>query len=145
MPVLLDTSILLRVRHKPAPEYPLVRGALRRLVRTDELAYSPQNVVEFWSVSTRPSTSRGGLGLSLVETQRRLRLIERVTTLLPDTDEIHEEWKRVVVQHGVSGVQVHDARLAAVMKVHGVTHILTLNPTDFARYPGITALHPRDV
>jgi hypothetical protein len=44
----------------------------------------------------------------------------------------------------VSGVQVHDARLAAVMRVHGVTHILTFNPGDFARY-GVTAVAPQDV
>jgi hypothetical protein len=42
----------------------------------------------------------------------------------------------------VSGVQVHDARIAAAMRVHGVTHLLTLNTGDFTRYPGITAVHP---
>ena len=32
--------------------------------------------------------------------------------------------------------------LAAAMRVHGVTHLLTLNSSDFARYPGIAAVHP---
>jgi len=52
-----------------------------------------------------------------------------------------------VVSFGVSGVQVHDARLVAAMTVHGVTHILTLNPTDFARYTtvGIVAVDPLTV
>jgi predicted nucleic acid-binding protein len=31
------------------------------------------------------------------------------------------------------GVQVHDARIVAVMNVHGVTHLLTLNGGDFSR------------
>jgi hypothetical protein len=31
------------------------------------------------------------------------------------------------------------------MRVHGVTHLLTFNTQDFARYSGITAVHPRDV
>jgi hypothetical protein len=31
------------------------------------------------------------------------------------------------------GVQVHDARLVAAMKVHGVTRILTINIRDFSR------------
>jgi hypothetical protein len=43
------------------------------------------------------------------------------------------------------GVQVHDARLVALMEVHGVTHLLTLNAADFARYPGVTALTPAAV
>ena len=47
-----------------------------------------------------------------------------------------------VVQHGVLGVQAHDARLAATMYVHGVGHILTLNVATFSRFSGLTVLHP---
>ena len=36
-------------------------------------------------------------------------------------------------------------RIAALMLAHGVTHILTLNPTDFARYSGITAVTPQEI
>ncbi|HEY7392491.1 MAG TPA: hypothetical protein VH640_28485 [Bryobacteraceae bacterium] len=39
-------------------------------------------------------------------------------------------------------MQVHEGRLAAAMRVHGVTRILTLNTGDFARYPGMIAVHP---
>jgi predicted nucleic acid-binding protein len=49
------------------------------------------------------------------------------------------------VQHGVLGVQVHDARLAASMIVHGVTSILTFNVMDFSRFTGLTALHPSNI
>jgi len=42
-------------------------------------------------------------------------------------------------------VQVHDARLVALMQVHGISHVFTLNPSDFARYSGITALTPANV
>ena len=47
--------------------------------------------------------------------------------------------------HAVIGVQVHDARLVALLQVHGVTHILTLNTADFHRYHGITALSPTEL
>ncbi len=46
---------------------------------------------------------------------------------------------------GVSGVQVHDARLAAVMNVNNVSHLLTLNSKDFERFTGITPIHPDDL
>jgi predicted nucleic acid-binding protein len=41
-------------------------------------------------------------------------------------------------------VQVHDARLVASMKANGVTHILTFNISDFARYEveGIVVVDP---
>jgi len=50
-----------------------------------------------------------------------------------------------VVQHAVLDVQVHDARLAAAMYVHHVSHILTLNVADFNRFSGLTAVHPAAV
>jgi hypothetical protein len=60
-------------------------------------------------------------------------LIEGNFQLLPDTDRVHAEWRRLVVSSSVAGVQVHDARLVAAMMVHGVTRLLTLNDRDFAR------------
>ena len=53
----------------------------------------------------------------------------------------------LVVTYDVSGVQVHDARLVALMIVHGVTHVLTFNTRDFARYAGegIVAVDPTNV
>lgn len=46
---------------------------------------------------------------------------------LPDSGAVYQEWRRIVVQYGVLGVQVHDARLVAGRNVHRVSHILTLH------------------
>jgi predicted nucleic acid-binding protein len=62
--------------------------------------------------------------------------------LLADSEAVYHEWRRLVLAHSVSGVKVHDARLVAAMSVHGVTHLLTLNPEDFKRYTHITTVHP---
>jgi len=61
--------------------------------------------------------------------------------LLPDGAAVDQEWRRIIVQYPVSGVQLHDAHLVAAMRVHGVGHKLTLNVSDFSRYSGITVLH----
>ena len=98
--------------------------------------------MEFWNVSTRPA-DRNGYGLSPREADECARLVDRTFTLLPENELIHPEWRRVVLDHAVSGSQVHDARLVAAMHVHGVAHILTFNVRDFARYPGITVVHPQ--
>jgi len=45
----------------------------------------------------------------------------------------------------VSGKQAHDARLAAAMLRHGLTHLLTFNIEDFKRYPSINILDPKVV
>jgi predicted nucleic acid-binding protein len=100
--------------------------------------------VEFWNVLARPA-ERNGFGLTIEAADREAELLETQFAFLPDNERIHFEWRRLVVRHAVSGVKVHDARLAAVMLAHGVTHLLTLDPRDFARYDGITAVHPAEV
>ena len=40
---------------------------------------------------------------------------------------------------------MHDAKLVALMAVHGDSHILTLNPKDFARYPAVSAVTPEEL
>jgi predicted nucleic acid-binding protein len=99
-------------------------------------------VAEFWNVCTRPATARGGYGLSIAETNRRLTIIEAVFAVLSEPPAAYGLWRSLVTTHSVQGKQVHDARLAALMRAHGITHILTLNAADFARYPGITAIAP---
>src|SRR5260370_14565981 len=70
-------------------------------------------------------------------------LIEKSFALLPDTEQAHSEWRRLVVIHFVVGVKVHDARLVAAMLVHGVSNLFTLDEQDFKRYTRITVVHPR--
>jgi predicted nucleic acid-binding protein len=143
---LLDSNVLLRLLHRLDPLHPIVRQALRTLwARGDRFCYTSQTLGEFWSVCTRPTTARGGFGLTLVETDRRARLIERFYRFLPDSAAVHAEWRRLLVAHAVSGVQVHDARIVAAMNVHGVSHLLTFNVDDFARFPGITAHRPQHI
>jgi predicted nucleic acid-binding protein len=67
--------------------------------------------------------------------------IERVLTMLPDSPLAYEEWKRLVLEHGITGVRVHDARLVAVMNVHRVRRIFTFDRDDFAGY-GVEVIHP---
>ncbi len=145
MRVLLDTNILLRFVNPDDREYTLVRKAVRLLnYRGDEGCFAPQSLVEFWNVSTRP-LDKNGFGLRIAEADRRAMAIESKFELLPDTERVHIEWRRLVVVHSVSGVQVHDARIVATMLAHGVRQLLTLNPRDFQRYTEITVLHPGDV
>lgn len=146
MRYLLDTGILLRLVNRSDTLHQAVRAAVRELrLRQHTFCIGFQNAAEFWNVCTRPASARGGLGLSAAETARRLRVIERGVTVLSDTPATYAEWRRLVEAHRALGVQVHDARIAALMTTHGVSHLLTLNPTDFSRFAGITAHTPSDV
>src|SRR5439155_16133040 len=109
-PHLADTNILLRLTRRDDPDYSAVRAAVQMLLRRGaSLCYTSQNLVEFWNVATRPK-DRNGFGLSIAETDQEAQLIEGELTLLADNEQVHREWRRLVVAHAVSGVQVHDAR-----------------------------------
>jgi predicted nucleic acid-binding protein len=139
---LQDSNILLRFVKPDDRDYPLVCSAVEGLwSRGDTLCYTSQNLGEFWNTCTRP-LERNGYGLTPAEANQRASLIEAQFSLLPDIPAVHREWRRLLVEYSVSGAQVHDARLAAAMRVHGVGHILTFNTRDFTRYAGITAVHP---
>src|SRR5690348_6506937 len=110
---LTDTNILLRISQRQDPNYDIIRRALHSLRTAGAALYfTSQNLVEFWNVCTRPSM-QNGYGLSIAETDRRAALIEATFSLLPDKEQVHAEWRRLVVVHSVSGIQVHDARIVA--------------------------------
>jgi len=141
---LVDTNILLRVTKRADPQYKLIDSALAKLALEDTtLYYTHQNIAELWNVMTRP-IARNGFGLTVADADHEVQVIESGMSLLPDSEATYQEWRRIIVKHNVAGVQVHDARLAAAMIVHGIRHVLTLNVTDFSRY-GIKAMHPTDV
>jgi predicted nucleic acid-binding protein len=142
---LADTNVLLRSAHQTHPMHPTALTALTRLLRAgDRVCVTPQNIIEFWNVCTRP-LDRDGLGLTPGEADREASRLEGLLTLLPDVPAIYPEWRRLVVAHSVSGVQVHDARIVAAMNVYAITNLLTFNGPDFARYPGIRVLHSIEV
>jgi len=142
---LVDTNILLRITRRTDPQHKVVDTALARLAgQGAALYYTHQNIAELWNAMTRP-IARNGLGLTAAEAGREVHAIESGMSLLPDSEAVYREWRRIVVQYGVSGVQVHDARLAAAMYVHAVNHILTMNVADFGRFKGLTAVHPDSI
>jgi predicted nucleic acid-binding protein len=145
MSVLVDTNILLRSVEPLHPHYSVAVGAVVRLLADNTPVYfTLQNIAEFWSVATRPK-DKNGLGLAIPAVVAEVEKIENLLMLLPDTPGVYAEWRRIIVDNNVSGVQVHDARLVAIMKTHGVTSILTFDVDDFSRYTGIQATHPRVV
>lgn len=145
MKVLIDTNILLRSIQKRHPACRAARKALVTLYRDRHGLYlTPQNLAEFWNVCTRP-TDANGLGLSIEATDNYTKQLEKFFVILPESAEVFEEWRRIVVEYSVRGVKVHDARLAAIMKVYSLEKILTFNTQDFTRFSFIKAFHPEEL
>ncbi len=145
MLVLVDSNILVFSANQQSAFYQVAIDATTKLRQRGDLpCVLPQNLIEFWVFATRPTTSRG-LGFTPLQAQVEIAKIKALFRLLPDSPAIFAEWEKLVGQHAVLGKNAHDARIAAAMIVHGITHLLTLNAGDFKRFQGITALEPKDV
>ena len=146
MDYLLDSNVFLRLADKKSPHHKTVLAAISKLrAGNNVLCYTPQVLAEFWNVCTRPATERGGLGFSTGNASRKADVIMKHFRLLPDSMATFSEWRRLVSDHKISGVQVHDAKIVASMIVHGIQTLITFNEKDFKRFPMITVINPEDV
>lgn len=140
MRILADTNVLLRLSD---PAHALHRVAIdstdRLRAARHELMIVPQNLYEFWSVSTR-TVQANGLGRSTSETDWHVARLMRLFTLLRDERSVFEYWNQLVSSYQVTGVKAHDTRLVAAMMRHELTHMLTFNVGDFGRYREITVM-----
>ena len=143
--VSVDTNVLLRTRHDRTEESSIAFRALAALVRQGvPLFTAQQNLAEFWTVLTRP-VAANGYELSSAVAEQLLSGVESFLTVLPETSEAYRYWRKLIISFGVRGVQVHDARLVAVMQTYGLYRVLTYNRRDFQRYADIQILDPGDV
>ncbi len=141
----IDTNVLARNIQKNHPMQSAAAGALEALrSRGEELHVLAQNLYEFWAIATR-SPEYNGLGLSIAEAQVEMEKIKSLFRFLADVPAIYPQWERLVSQHAVIGRNAHDARIAAAMNIHGITHLLTFNGNDFKRFQGITVVAPDEI
>ena len=66
-----------------------------------------------------------GLGLSIEDTDRYTNQLEKFFTILPDSSQVFQIWRRLVVDYAVMGTKVHDARLVAIMNNYDIPQIVT--------------------
>lgn len=149
MAYLVDTSVLARLANVRDVLYATAVHAVLELHRRGEAVHvTPQGLIEFRNIATRPA-ALNGLGLSIPETERQAAAFEVEFPLLPDTPDVYPAWKSLVSAVGVIGKQVHDARLVAICHVHNVSHMLTFNVAHFARMaafgPGIVVVDPASI
>ena len=143
---LADSNIFLRLADRNSPQNQVTLRAIGKLrFYNNAIRYTPQVRAEFWNVGTRPATARGGFGFSVEQTERRAQIIQKHFRILPDNLPTFLEWRKLVSDFSVTGVQVHDAKIAASVIVHEVDYLLTFNEKDFSRFPMIRVVNPASI
>src|ERR1700722_15372628 len=113
MAFLIDTSILVRLANATDAQHAVAARAVLELHRRNEVLHiTPQVLIEFRNVATRPKSANGA-GLPIIDAEKHAATFEAKFTLLADTPDIFAAWKGLVGALGVIGKQVHDARLIA--------------------------------
>jgi hypothetical protein len=101
--MLVDTNLLVRTLQPHHPLFPIADGAISALrYRGQRLYLVPQNLLELWTVATRPIAANS-LGLLTNVARSEIERMERFFTILPETPAIYPVWKRLVFDHEVRG------------------------------------------
>lgn len=142
--ILVDTNVWVRTLRPDDSQHLAAVDAVTSL-RTagHQLVAVPQIFYELWSVSTRPMVNNG-LGFSVEQSLEDQRRILESSELFEDDSGVFDAWRDLVAKYGILGKQAHDARLVAAMVRHGITHLLTFNDQDFARFSEIAVIAPVD-
>jgi predicted nucleic acid-binding protein len=142
---LLDTNVVLRLADLESPQNALVTEAIATLLEQQQVCVLiSQVLIELWVVATRP-VEVNGLGWSIPKTTDEMAQLLDEFLLLDERAEIFATWQQLVATQSIAGKRAHDARIAAAMLTHGVTHLLTFNTQDFIQVPGITIAAPQSI
>lgn len=145
---LVDTNVWLRMADPAHEMFSAADSAIKTLLgNLDALYISPQVIAEYWRVLTSDGSQRGGFGWSVRQADLEVQQMEYDYPMLHDSPFVYGKWRQIILATSSTGASVYDARLAATMLAHDLTHILTFNVKDFNRYKfyGIYAIHPGDV
>lgn len=142
---LLDTNVVLRLCNLSDVQHNLATDAVSCLLtQGDECFLTAQVLIELWVVATRP-VEVNGLGWAVEQTRNTIDQLLNRFPLLEESSQIFPNWLDLVTVNRVMGKRTHDIRIVAVMLTHGITHLLTFNPSDFVAPSGITVVRPQDL
>lgn len=140
--IAVDTNILVYAHRADSPWHDAALRAVTGLAEgAADWAIPWPCVHEFLAIVTHPRIFRTP-SPSAVAAQAVAGLLDAPSvTLLSETETYWAVLRRLVETGQLAGPIVHDARVAALCEVHGVTTLWTAD-RDFSRFPGLDARNP---
>jgi predicted nucleic acid-binding protein len=104
---LVDTNVLLRLLQPQHRQYSIASAAVAELRKQQaDLCIAPQNLVEFWTVATRPPINNG-LAMSPLAIASEVRSLDGLFRLLEGRSGVAAAWEQLVGKHLVIGKLAH--------------------------------------
>jgi len=98
-------------------------------------------VHEFLAIVTHPHIYNPPTPLKRAIAQVEARLEAPSLVLLGETENYWPELRATLTAGRVAGPQIHDARVAALCRLHGIEELWT-SDRDFGRFPGLKVTNP---
>jgi toxin-antitoxin system PIN domain toxin len=140
--IAVDSNLLVYAHREDSPWHP---AAYARIVELAEGAAAwaiPWPCIhEFLSIVTHPRIYSPPTPLEKAIDQVDAWLESPNLVLLSELEDYWPQLRSVLQTGRVSGPQVHDARIAALCRQHGVSELWTID-RDFSRFPGLIVRNP---
>jgi predicted nucleic acid-binding protein len=140
--LLIDTNILLSATDASRNEHEICRKLLRESNGFGiHLCVCGQILREYLVVCTRP-VEVNGLGMSIDSALKNVSWFRRICVFLEETEAVFDVLANSAPTWQGSGKRNHDLNLVALLLVHRVGTLITLNGADFPSNKDISVLTP---
>ena len=136
---LVDTNILVYSVHLNSLYHTQAKRFLEEQLPLRTLAVTLQNLTEFFAITTNKKYLPSALSTS--EAIKNMEIFTSSCSLLLPTQHTRSTLFSLLSKSNVSGQNVHDIHLAALMLDNNVSTIYTLDVEVFKRV-GLTAINP---
>ena len=140
--IALDTNVLLYAHREDSPWHDVADARIVELAEGRTPWAIPWPCLhEFLAIVTHPRIYAPPTPLAAALDQVEAWLESPSLVLLSESEEYWPELRATLQDGRVAGAQVHDARIAALCKLHGVQALWTAD-RDFGRFPELTVRNP---
>jgi len=140
--IAVDTNILVYAHRQDAPFH---QQAARRVAEVAEgraaWAIPWPCLHEFLAIVTRQGIYRPPTPLSVALDHVDSLLESPTLVLLAESEQHWGDLRALLITSQVTGARVHDARIAALCRQHGVRELWSAD-RDFGRFPGLDVVNP---
>lgn len=139
--VFLDTNVLVYANIASSPLHQRSLEAIQSYVSAGVALWISRQVLrEYLATVTRPQVFSDPVTARTAVT--RVRYFQSHFRIAEDGPEVTERLLALVEQIPIGGKQIHDTNIVATMQVHGLSHLLTHNTADFARFAHLITVVP---
>jgi len=140
--IAIDSNLLVHAHREDSPWHDKAAARLKGLAEGKSAWAIPWPCIhEFLAIVTHPRIYKPPTPLASALRQVDAWLESPSLALLGEADGYWPELRRILETGRVSGPRVHDARVAAICRFHGVRELWSAD-RDFSRFPGVTARNP---